>query len=408
MPATGPVLLVANHPNSLLDPALVVGAARRPVRFLAKAPLFSDRMVGWLVRGAGAIPTYRRSDDPALVDRNEDMFRAVHAALAEGAAVGIFPEGVSHSDPGLAPLKTGAARIALGVRPAIGTAFPIVPVGLVFRRKKAFRSSALVVIGPPIEWADLAGGSDPDLVRDLTDRITDALKRVTVNLEDWKDAPLVEAALDVWESEFGVTHGATRVTRLGFTAALLRRFRSERDPLLDDLVRDVRAHVGRLERLGLTPRTLSLDPRAAAALRWSARRIALVSIPAVLAATLGLAFYWLPYRLTGAIASRMMPEAYQVSTYNLLVGIVVYGLWTTGAAVAAYLFWSPWVAAGVLALAPVSGFVGLQVRERWKGSWTDARRFLLVRSRRKLVATLIERQSALARRLDARLPAETP
>ena len=128
---------IRSYYDSLFDPVLVQVVARRPVRFLAKAPLFTDRRVGWLVRGAGAIPVYRASDDPALLDRNVDMFRAVHAALAGGDAVGIFPEGLSHSDPGLAPLRTGAARIALGV----GHAFPILPVGLVFRAKDVFRSA---------------------------------------------------------------------------------------------------------------------------------------------------------------------------------------------------------------------------------------------------------------------------
>lgn len=109
VPATGPALLVANHPNSLLDPTLVVAAAQRPVRFLAKAPLFSDRKIGWLVKAAGAIPVYRRADDPAQMNRNEDAFRAVWEALGSGSAVGIFPEGTSHSEPSMAPLRTGAA-----------------------------------------------------------------------------------------------------------------------------------------------------------------------------------------------------------------------------------------------------------------------------------------------------------
>ncbi len=51
VPGAGPALLVANRPNSLLDPALVSAAAGRPVRFLAKAPLFADARVGWLVAG---------------------------------------------------------------------------------------------------------------------------------------------------------------------------------------------------------------------------------------------------------------------------------------------------------------------------------------------------------------------
>src|SRR5690606_19668180 len=133
------------HPNSLLDPMLVLAAAHRPVRFLAKAPLFDDPKVGWLVKAFRSIPVYLRHDDPTQVGRNDEMFRAVHAALGAGAAVALFPEGISHSEPSLTPLKTGAARIALGAAPLIGRDFPIVPVGLVFREKDRFRSAALVL-----------------------------------------------------------------------------------------------------------------------------------------------------------------------------------------------------------------------------------------------------------------------
>src|SRR5918998_3539728 len=92
VPRTGPVLLVANHPNSLIDPPMVATAARRPVRFLAKSSLFGHPAVGWLVRGAGAIPVYRQQDDPAQMRRNTEVVRAVHNALASGAPGGLFPE----------------------------------------------------------------------------------------------------------------------------------------------------------------------------------------------------------------------------------------------------------------------------------------------------------------------------
>src|SRR5687768_17245052 len=115
------------------------------------------------------------------------MFRAVHDALAEGAAVGIFPEGLSHSDPSLAPLKTGAARIALGTFAAHGVRVPIIPVGTVFRDKNVFRSEALVTVGQPIAWDDLSpdAGGDGRAARELTQRIEQALRDVTVNLEQW-------------------------------------------------------------------------------------------------------------------------------------------------------------------------------------------------------------------------------
>src|SRR5688500_1078496 len=180
VPRTGPVLLVANHPNSLLDPAMVAAAARRPVRFLAKSSLFSHPAVGWLVRGAGAIPVYRQQDDPGQMRRNLEMFRAVHTALASGAAVGIFPEGISHNLPAIAPLKTGAARIALGAATLIGAPFPIVPMGLVVRDKGTFRSAALAIIGAPVAWDDIAplGIDGPEAVRALTARIDAAIREI--------------------------------------------------------------------------------------------------------------------------------------------------------------------------------------------------------------------------------------
>ena len=149
MPTQGPVLLLANHPNSLLDPALVAAAVTRPVRFLAKSTLFTDSRVGWLVRGSGAIPVHRRSDDPEAASRNVRMFESVFQELAAGAAVGIFPEGLSHSSSSLAKLKTGSARIALGAYPQTGV-FPLIPIGLVLRDKGAFRSEVLVIRGSAV------------------------------------------------------------------------------------------------------------------------------------------------------------------------------------------------------------------------------------------------------------------
>jgi 1-acyl-sn-glycerol-3-phosphate acyltransferase len=155
-PAAGPLLVVANHPNSLLDPALVTLAVGRPARFLAKAPLFTDRNVGWLVRASGAIPVHRRQDGDGAAGANDDTFRAAEAALAAGDAIALFPEGISHDSPGLAPLKTGAARLALQTAARLGGAFPLVPVGITLDDRAIFRSAGLLVVGAPVAWDDLA------------------------------------------------------------------------------------------------------------------------------------------------------------------------------------------------------------------------------------------------------------
>ncbi|HEX2094388.1 MAG TPA: lysophospholipid acyltransferase family protein [Longimicrobiaceae bacterium] len=404
VPLHGPVLLVANHPNSLMDPALVAAVARRPVRFLAKAPLFGDRQVGWMVRGAGAIPVYRASDDPAEMGANEDSFRAAHGALAEGAAVGIFPEGLSHSEPSLAPLRTGAARIALGAAGRLGRAFPIVPVGLVFRGKERFRSDALAVIGEPVEWDDLCdrGTGDVDAVRELTRRIDRRLREVTVNLERWEDAPLVETAEEIYAAEWEMdADPADRVERLREATEGLARLRGENLGEWREIAREVSRHGRLLDAVGLRPADLREVPRLHAAVRWTVRQLAffLVATPLAVAGT---AVYFLPYRLTGILEARARPSHDVRATYKLLVGAVVHLVWTVGLALATGALLGGWAGVAVLAVLPLLGLLAVAVHNRWEEAVDDARRFLLLRGRGgDLLPELRLRQRRIAERLEA-------
>ena len=404
VPAMGPVLLVANHPNSLLDPTLVVASADRPVRFLAKAPLFADPKIAWLMKAAGAIPVYRRSDDPTQMDRNEDAFRAVFDALGAGSAVGIFPEGISHSQPAMAPLKTGAARIALGASHQIGRPFPIVPIGLTFRAKDVFRSDALVIRGSPVAWEDLAhrGTADSDAVRELTGRIDAALRTITVNLDSWEDHPVVECAVRIWEAERGEpSREAERIARLEFTTRVLAHIRSTSDAKGLELLADVRHFDRRLSGLGLKPADLVADISAGRGIGWAVRRIhLLLPIGAGLAAV-GAALFWVPYQLTGIVVNRLRLPADVRSTWKLLVGIVLYVLWLLALTLLAGATFGWLGALLTVVLVPLVAMAGLAVREGWRFAWNDARRFFLLRSRGSLVARLRDEQKRLADRLDA-------
>jgi glycerol-3-phosphate O-acyltransferase/dihydroxyacetone phosphate acyltransferase len=400
----GPVLLVANHPNSLLDPTLVVAAGSRPVRFLAKAPLFSDWKIGWVVKAAGAIPVYRRADDPTQMARNEDVFREVIQVLKGGAVVGIFPEGITHSEPEMAPLRTGAARIALGAAAQLGYTPSIVPVGLSFRAKEIFRSDAYVVRGFPLAWGDLAarGVDDAEAVRELTSRIDAALRSVTVNLTEWEDQPIVETALRVWEAEHDTpSRGGERLERLVFTTKTLDRIRASTDGVEPALIGDVRRHDRRLRWLGLRPSDLVADVGANRAVDWAARRLYLFVPLGIVVAIVGAVAFWPPYKLTGIIVDRL-PLAREVrSTWKLLIGIVLYLIWLIA------LVWFISANLGLVAalasivLIPSVAIAGLHVRENWRSTWDDVRRFFLLRSRGDLIAKLREEQRDLAVRLEA-------
>ena len=409
VPRSGPVLLVANHPNSLLDPAMVALAARRPVRCLAKAPLFTDRLVGFLVRGAGSIPVYRKSDDPSQVARNEEMFRAVHQALAGGAAVGIFPEGVSHSDPSLAPLKTGAARIALGTLASHNVRVPIIPIGSVFRDKNVFRSEALVTVGQAIAWDDLAPdtGGDGHAVRELTQRIDRALRDVTVNLDRWEDAALVELAEAIYAAEFGkATDAAAWVARLRTTTETLTQLRQESEGSIP-LAKDILRHGRILQRLGVRPHDLVEDPRRPGALRWLVRRLPLGGIIPLLVLAVGTALFFVPYRLTGLVEKRARPRDDVRSTHKLLAGMIIFPLWILTVSLAVAIMVGPLT--GLLALAglPALGLFTLGLHEQWRDARAEAARYVTLRRRREMIEPLRDAQRELGVRLKAVLERQT-
>jgi glycerol-3-phosphate O-acyltransferase/dihydroxyacetone phosphate acyltransferase len=401
VPPAGSVLLVANHPNSLLDPFLVTVAARRAVRFLAKAPLFSDPLIGWGVRAVGAIPVYRRMDDPSQIGRNEETFRAVHAALEQRSAVGIFPEGISHDHPALVPLKTGAARIALSAAPLVGAAFPIVPVGLVFEAKEVFRSVAYIIVGEPVRWDDLAGeGVDsPDVVRELTRRIDKALHDVTVNLERREDFELIAAATAIYAAEVGEPEGPyAEAGRRIAAARALARLKLDGDAEAAEAARAVQRHATTLSMLGLSPADVHRPTAVGSALRWTVRRLAPVQILTAAVAAVGTVIFWPPYALTRIVAERdSAPDV--LATRKLLYGGAIFKVWILLLALVLGVAFG-WVA-GLLAvlLLPLLALRTLSYGERWADSARDARGFFVRRSRAKALNELRDRQRDIGRTL---------
>jgi len=188
VPADSPVIFVLNHPNALVDPVFLLCLAPRPVSFLAKAPLFRMPVIGYFVRQLDSLPVYRRQDEGEDVSKNQETFVAARKLLAAGGTIGICPEGVSHNDPGLKPIKTGAARISLA---AVSTGevknLQIVPAGLYYTSKTSFRSSALLYFGKPLAVVpvdlDQLGNPPRDAVRELSQRIEQALREVILDAQ---------------------------------------------------------------------------------------------------------------------------------------------------------------------------------------------------------------------------------
>ena len=94
----------------------------------------------------------------------------------QSPALLIFPEGKSHNEAGLEPLKTGLARVALQARDEHGiTRLRILPLGLVFEDKATPGTAVCARVGSVIEM-DLWRGSDHTI---LTQEIAKRLRAVS-------------------------------------------------------------------------------------------------------------------------------------------------------------------------------------------------------------------------------------
>ena len=261
LPPESGLIFVSNHPNALIDPALVFVALPRRIAFLAKSTLFKIPVFGFLIRVVGALPLYRQQDAGADVSKNQETFAVVRELLKKGGAIAMFPEGVSHNSPKLLPLKTGAARIALGTvsvgeNPA-SLKLAIVPVGLFYTNKTTFRSEALLHFGEPIPVTPVeldADGQPPRvIVKDLTAKIENALREVTLNAESESKIVVARIAEEVYTST--TEHEENLAERLEFLQKFVAEPPTETDGKLEKRLAE---YDKKLDLLGIESEFLAL------------------------------------------------------------------------------------------------------------------------------------------------------
>lgn len=332
IPRAGPLIVAANHHNALVDGVLLLATLPRRLVSVAKAPLFSNPLIGPFLRLVGALPVHRRQDGGTDPARNDHLFAASTATLRRGDAILIFPEGVSQPEPTLMPLRTGAARMLLAAEADSVGPVTLLPVGLMFHEPGTFRTGwALIAMGEPVETADhvaLARSQPEEAARRLTARLGEALRGLIAEVDDRETLRLVEHAERLWREERG--GGAPRDAAASADwrrrATRAYRYLLHHDPagieilrgLVDRYVKDVEAaSLG--TAVGLTP------PGARVVLRYALRQLAIL-VGGLPLALWGLASHAVPYWLTWIAAKLLRPEPDVEATYKLVAGVVMYPL----------------------------------------------------------------------------------
>ncbi|HVF57869.1 MAG TPA: lysophospholipid acyltransferase family protein [Pyrinomonadaceae bacterium] len=410
VPAHGACMFVLNHQNGLVDPAFMLCYAPRPVSFLAKSTLFKIPVIGAIVRAMDSIPVYRKQDEGADISKNRDTFEQAAALLKRGGSLAICPEGISHNEPRLQPLKTGAARIALGAASSDETLdLKIIPAGLYYTAKTSFRSGALLYFGKPFRVAPVAldpdGEPSREAVRALSDRIAGALREVTLNADQHEALTMVARADRIFASEDATASGESSLER---ELRRRRRFvkgyafhREHSSNRLEALETRIRLYEEQLRQAGIgDPRNLS----TATVSKYGRARLLLTRAAAfVLLSPLAIAgalLHYPAYRLANLLAVKLSKDYDDVvSTFKLIAAMLLFPLtWTFLIVLSSvYAGWGGAVAA--LVLAPLAGYTALRLSEEFDRFVAGARAVLFFVTQRRFFRHLLAERKAIRKEI---------
>lgn len=390
MPPTGPALVAVNHSQALVDALLAVDAVSRPLRITAKATLFEHPVLAAAFRSLGMVPLRRVSDEraPPTANRNAAAFETLIASLARGEAILIFPEGISHVDPDLAPLKSGLARLAIAAARPGTQPVTIVPLGLTFEQQDAPRSRVLAQFGDPLVISEIAARSlSPEQVTAEVDR---RLRAVTLNFPSREMAGRVRdvAATLALASGHEAAGLMAATPSLSLQIALAKRVQAAAG-LLESPDAALRARatalLDRLDRWRSTaaseriaPEDLWIGVSRRSALRFIVRE-ALITAAVGPLALWGAVNHWVPLRLARRIGLRTTRHPDEPAMRTIAVGFGLVIVFYLGQTLVVGALAGPWWAMAYLISLPVSARWDFRFRDRWRRVRARSRTYFSLR-----------------------------
>lgn len=331
--ATGGRIIIANHPNTMMDGWIISYITKEPIYFMAKGTFFNSPFKRWLLHNLGLIPINRASESATKGVKNTDSFEACYRLLEEGKTVVIFPEGTSFKEMQLRELKSGTARIALEVekRGKIKTPIHVLPIGLVYTEAEAFRSSVLVSVGEPISpqpFVESFKVNSSKAARDLTNVFTEKLSALLVNAKTNSYDRLVDQILELFGKSKLRFNGKNMEKDVDFIRTINSRINliSEKKPEniqfiqaeLDDIKRE-------LEKLHISPAFLDRNYRSVMFIRQIVQSILalIVGLPFFL---FGIIHNGIPYKLVDFILPKLIKDVEYYAPVAILMGLVIYPL----------------------------------------------------------------------------------
>jgi len=331
--SAGGKIIIANHPNTMMDGWIISYITKEPIFFMAKGTFFNSPVKKWLLRNLGLIPINRASESATKGVKNTDSFEECYRLLEAGKTVVIFPEGTSYKEMQLRELKSGTARIALEVEKRGKSKSPIqvIPIGLVYTEAEAFRSSVLVSIGEsisPSPYLALFKEKSSVAARQLTDLFTEKLAALLVNAKSNNYDDLVDNFVGLYGKSKLRFNSQNMEKDVDFIKAINSRINviSERNPsqleYIQIEVNDIKLE---LEKLHISPAFLDRNYRSVMFIRQILQSIValVIGLPFFL---YGMVHNGLPFKFVDFIIPKMIKDIEYYAPVAILLGLVLYPL----------------------------------------------------------------------------------
>lgn len=336
IPADGPLIICANHPGAFLDPVVIASIVNRRVYFLAKGSVFKGAFAKWFLPKLNIVPVYRQQDDPTQMHKNEETFIRCYEHLGKGGTILIFPEGISITERKLRPVKTGAARIALGAQEKYGKELgvKIACIGLNYENPHCFRKDVYISYSKPINVSDYAEKYKAEgfaTAEELTEEIRKRLEEQMVHTSDEETDRLVADIERLYkndllkEQKIAPTdkEGAFELSkRIVLTVNFFRDREPERVKKMADELRNYFENLG---ELGLSDKLIQGGPSES---RW------LKNVREVLFIILGFPFFvygiihnYLCFFLANLLSNKLVKAKEYKGAIGAAAGMFLYLIW---------------------------------------------------------------------------------
>ena len=149
----GPLLIVANHPDSFFDALVIAANCKYPVSFLARGDVFTKPWHNFLLRSLNMMPVYRQREGKEHLHKNQNSFDASVEVLKNGGVLLIFIEGTCLNKNEIQPFKKGASRI-LQQAVAQGVSPSVLPAVITYNGFKHFGKKVFLMLGYGVPATD--------------------------------------------------------------------------------------------------------------------------------------------------------------------------------------------------------------------------------------------------------------